>query len=34
MDFVALALAVGFFLISWGLTLWCDRALREGGSPR
>ena len=34
MDFVALVLGVGFFAICWSLTVWCDRVLREGGSPR
>jgi hypothetical protein len=30
MDFVALGIGIGFFLVCAALTRWCDRVLRGG----
>ena len=36
MDWVAILLTIGFFVVCAALTIWCDRVLREGngGPPR
>ena len=33
MDWVAILLTIGFFVVCGALTIWCDRVLRENGGP-